>query len=210
MATKDPEELLERFHEVLYKMPPGGGMAPGDRIWEPGEEITLKISEVGDPIETNPMLTWMGFFTKLPEVRLDEESQLKLGALLLHMANSQADTEFGSWLTLRLGHGSAFKEREQGEKAARYWEKLKQYVKRQQIAHVEPERFVAAIGELGEPDPVEAVLALLREVDPARAEAVAAALPPGPEEMLDEIEALRRQVSELEAERDALLKARQP
>ena len=208
MDAKNSGEVLDRFYQVLYKQPAGGGLAAGDPICEPGEVIALKVSDVLGPIEHNTLLVLSNLGAKPPEVRLDEESELKLGALLMHMANSQADTDFGLWLKGRFSSG--LRDMEEGKKAARYWERLGEYIKRQQIAHAEPERLVSALDELGEPESVPVLLDLLREVDPERAKAVEAALPPSPEAMQAELEALRRQVSKLEAERDALIKSQLP
>lgn len=137
-------------------------------------------------------------------VQLDEESEIRLVALLHHL--DFMNERFATLMKTFWDSAYLF------WRAPEEWygNELPEYLMRQQLVHLEPERIAAILGELREPEFVSALLDLLREADPERADAVAALLPPSPEALQAGIEALRRQVSELAAERDALLKAQLP
>ena len=202
MDSQDSRKILERFFELLMKQADGGEGASALPVFEPGEEIVLRVDSVKAPRKRSAFDN----VAQLP-VELDEESEIRLVALLYHMDFKDEGLNIHMkdfWEGgINPSYGSSLSHESYGTA-------LSEYLMRQQLAHVEPERIVAILGELREPEAVSALLDLLREVDPERAKAVEAALPPSPEAMQAEIESLRRQVSELAAERDALLKAQLP
>ena len=203
MDTKNSREILERFFELLKKQPEGAeGASVPLPLFEPGDEITLRVESVQAPRNRS-------FFDddQYVPVQLDEESEIRLVALLelLDFRNGRFDAIMKDSLRSVI---TPFWSRPLEDEL--FSTKLPEYIMRQKLVHMDPERIAGILGELREPEFVSALLDLLREADPERAKAVEAALPPSPEAMQAELEALRRQVSELEAERDALLRAQHP
>ncbi|MBD5538455.1 MAG: hypothetical protein HDQ94_00410 [Desulfovibrio sp.] len=196
MDRQDSRKILERFFELLEKQTKGAENASPPLPFGPGEVITLRVESVHTPRKRS----------RVP-VQLDVESEIRLVALLyhLHCKNKTLNSYIkGFWKQVDNSFLLASKD------DTVYGTEFPEYLMRQKLLHLEPERIAAILGEVREPEFVSGLLDLLREVDPERADAVAAALPPSPEAMQAEIEALRRQVSELTAERDALRKAQLP
>lgn len=204
MDRQDSRKILERFFELLKKQAEGGESASALPPFGPGDEITLRVESVQAPRK----FSVYDHALQVP-VQLDVESEIRLVALLFHL-----DFKNGGFTYLMDGFREQICEQmvcsRWDDPEGGYSKTLPEYLMRQKLVHMDPERIAAILGEFREPEAVSALLDLLREVDLERAKAVEAALPPSPEAMQAELEALRRQVSELEAERDALLRAQQP
>ena len=202
MDRQDSRKILERFFELLKKQAGGTEAASALPLFGPGDEITLRVESVQAPRQSSLFDDAL-----LVPVQLDVESEIRLVALLRHL--DFENTMLNEWMKdfwSRIDHPFWHASKDD----TLYGTEYPEYLLRQKLLHLEPERIAAILGEVREPEFVSAVLDLLREVDPERADAVTALLPPSPEAMQAEIEALRRQVSELAAERDALLKAQLP
>lgn len=188
MEIQEAMEVWSKFFSLLDKQMGKDDAKPA--IYRAGDTIALTVEKItGDG-----------------KLVLTKESELALAAVISCVSK---ETRVGKYISTMLGNEWIFQQKVSLPPLKSFNEELTLFMQQRMAMDVDLEKFLAVTQPLGDKGFVDSLLMLIRELDPQRADEVEAAMR-GVEAAMrgdlhfkdDEIAELRRQLADMQAQRD--------